>query len=476
MTSGLVLGPLVGGLSHNSVNLWARTDGPAMLYAWIGQQPDLRDARLMAASLVVASAGFAGRVAVRRLAPDTTYHYALTLSDQPPPPENGPYPAFTTAPPPETPADFAFAFGSCFLPGIYNDGATFRNLARVREQLGLRFLLMLGDQIYADAWWKNGIQRVALDEEDYRRVYLHTWGHPAWRETLPHIPVFMTMDDHEVDDDWAWSSRERYEGYIPRWHLFERLLRRLPAEARHLSHRRIQAAIQVYWEHQGMHAPPFIHPPEGVKHDRPLMLPGDDGHFAYTFTFGQAAFFVLDTRTQRVHGQRMLNRSQWEALENWLLEVKDRYPVKFIVSSVSVLFEIWGDFTRDRWNGYPDERRRLLHLLAANRVRNVFILTGDLHSAHAVEAKLRVPDGEPLTVWEFCASPFEQVPNKLTLWAAKKVKTYPIVDQKIHFRFSRPNFGVVRVNFGGGQPRVRYEIYGDQEPTPHHVAEIPLDL
>ncbi len=475
MADQIVLGPLIGGLSHNSVNLWARADGPGMLYAWVGQKPDLSDARLIGASLLVASSGFAARVPVRRLKPATTYHYALTLSDAHPAAENAPYPAFTTAPVPGTITDFAFAFGSCFMPDKRLDGAVLRHLDAMRTTHDLRFLLMLGDQIYADSWWGNGIGRVALTEEDYRAVYLHTWGHPAWRKLMQQLPVFMILDDHEVDDDWAWTSSERYEGHLPAYHRPIRRFKGFPPEARHLSHRRIQAAIQTYWEHQAMHAPPLIQPPEGVKHDRPLMLTADEGNFSYTFTYGPAAFFVMDTRTQRIHGQRMLNRAQWEALETWLLEVKDQFPVKFIVSSVSVLYEMWGDFSRDRWNGYPDERRRLLHLLAANNIQGAYILTGDLHSAHAVETLLRTPTGGHITVWEFCSSPFEQTPNKLAPWLGRRISAYPIIAHRVHFHLPEPNAGVVHVAFDktSGAPTVRFEIYDSHGIARHSVDASP---
>ncbi len=468
MAERLVLGPLVGGLSHDRVNLWARASGPGMLHAWVGRQADLSDARLAGAALLVASSGFAGRVAVTGLRPETTYHYALTLTDTPPRPTAGAFPSFTTAPQPGEPRDFAFAFGSCFRPGVSNNGQTLRHLDGLRQALDLRFVLLLGDQIYADEWNGNGLGYVALTEEDYRAVYRHVWGHPAWRNLMQRLPVFMILDDHEVDDDWAWTSPERYEGRIPPWHPIIRWFKGFPPEARRLSHRRIQAAIQAYWEHQAMHGPPLLLPPDGIAHDRPLLLPADQGSFAYTFTYGPAAFFVLDTRTQRVYKQRLLNRAQWEALENWLLQVKDRFPLKFIVSSISVLFEMWGDFTRDRWNGYPDERRRLLHLLAAHKAHNTFILTGDLHSAHAVEATLRAPDGELLTVWEFCSSPFEQMLNKPALFAARHVHTPPLVGHRIHFRLAEPNVGVVQVRFENGAPRLTFSIYDDRTPEPRY--------
>ncbi len=461
----LVLGPVIGGLSHTTVNLWGRADERALLSAWLGRAPDLSDARMVGSSLLVEAAGFSGKVKITGLKPNTTYYYALTLNETPPKPENVPFPSFTTAPPPQQPTDFSFAFGSCFLPGAVNDGATLRHLDQLLPQHNLRFLLMLGDQIYADLWWGNGLSKIALTEEDYRAVYLHTWGHPAWRELMRRLPAYMILDDHEVDDDWAWTSADRYEGRIPWWDALVRKFKGFPAEARRLSHRRIQAALQAYWEHQAMHAPPLLLPPEGVEFDRPLILPGDHSHFAYTFEWGGAAFFVLDTRTQRVYKHRLLNRAQWKALEDWLLQVKDRYPVKFIVSSITVLSDLWGDFTHDRWNGYPDERRRLLHLLAANEVQNLYLLTGDLHSAHAIEVTLQTAGKTPVKVWEFCSSPFEQKPSKLLMALAKSVRVHPITDYRVHFRYSEPNFGVVHVHFSEGRPSVRFEIYGDSGPA-----------
>ncbi len=113
----LILGPVAGGLSADGVNLWGRADGPGTLHAWIGQQPDLSDARLGAASLPLDKEnGFAGVAPVRELAPNTRYYYALTLDASPPAPRSKAFASFTTNPPDGERAPFAFAFGSCFRP------------------------------------------------------------------------------------------------------------------------------------------------------------------------------------------------------------------------------------------------------------------------------------------------------------------------------------------------------------------------
>ena len=95
-------------------------------------------------------------------------------------------------------------------------------------------------------------------------------------------------------------------------------------------------------------------------------------------------------------------------LETWLLSVKDAYPVKFLVTSCALLYSMWLDIPADRWSGFPRERERLLHLLAANGIENVYLLAGDLHAAHAVRAELYGPQERRITLWEFCSTPFEQ--------------------------------------------------------------------
>ncbi|MFH1906170.1 MAG: alkaline phosphatase D family protein, partial [Chloroflexota bacterium] len=197
-----------------------------------------------------------------------------------------------------------------------------------------------------------------------------------------------------------------------------------------------------------MHAPPFQIPLR-VDHGNQYGLHRDDpGSLAYTFEFGAAAFFVMDTRTMRIKNrqeQMMLGEGQWQALEDWLLAVKDAYPLKFLVTSCAVLFSMWADIPRDRWSGFPKERDRLLHFLAANGIEGVYFLTGDLHSAHAISADLYGPNRQPLRIWEFCSTPFEcAAPTR----------------QEKHFIVDRANYGVVRVDFPApGKPQVRFDLY-----------------
>jgi phosphodiesterase/alkaline phosphatase D-like protein len=412
------------------------------------------------------SSGYAGVAVVSGLQPDRRYYYSLTLEDTPPRLRLTNYPSFTTVPVPGTASSFSFAFGSCFRPASPEGGRIFSTIDRMRESEGLRFILLLGDQIYADAYQYNGIKRVACSLQDYRDVYESTWSRPPFRALLQNLPAYMTLDDHEVDDDWRWADARRRQGILPIWDRLERWIHGRPPNECRLSLQRIQAALQAYWEHQGMHSPGLEIPPQLDAFGKYALHPEDPGSLAHSFTFGAAAFFVLDTRTNRISNRQertMLGEGQWQALKSWLKTVKDAYPVKFLVSSCSLLHPLYFDFPRDRWSGFPDERDRLLHFLAANGIQGVYVLAGDLHSSHAVYAELYGPEGRSLPLWEFCSTPFEQSPNKLARWTYAPLRSGPVRSSKRAFHVGQCNFGVVRVSYEGRKPpAVSFTVYGEQ--------------
>jgi alkaline phosphatase D len=464
--SDLLLGPIIGGLSPTGAHLWGRATGEDTLHAWLGKLSDLSDAQLAGKSLLLTSeTGYAGVTPLQNLTPNTHYHYALTLRDSPPDPDQGPYPEFTTFPIEQQPTGFSFAFGSCFHPMSENGGAIFRTLEERRQQDDLRFILLLGDQIYADAFDYNGIGKIACTLPEYRDVYTYTWSRPPFRELLANLPAFMILDDHEVDDDWVWVDSQRRTARIPFW---DRIIRRLqgrPQSERRLPLHRVQDALQAYWEHQAMHAPHIHTPPQLDWRGQYALEPDDPGSLAYSFTFGAAAFFVMDTRSMRVKNPKertILGAGQWQALENWLLAVKDKYPIKFLVTSSALLFRLWIDVARDRWSGFPHERSRLLNYLAAHGIEGVYLLAGDLHAAHAVRVDLHTSAENTIRLWEFCSSPFEQSPNRLGLYTYWPLRSHPVKEQQRAFVVAQNNFGVVRVNYSPtGRSVVRFEIYGE---------------
>ena len=453
----LILGPIIGGLSHERVNLWGRADGTSTLYAWLARKKDFSDAKLAGQSKLAAASGFAGMVEIKKLKPETTYYFAISLSKRKP----SSFSSFKTFPAPGKTKNFRFAFGSCFRPD--HDpaiaGQTFEKLGTEKD---ISFMLMLGDQIYADEYKYNGLGCVASTLDEYRFVYHNTWKNARLQKLLAKTPVFMTLDDHEVDDDWRWQDGKREIANFSGYTKLMRLLKRRPNLERVLPVTRARNALQAYWEHQGMHAPQMLLPLEINKENQFRYHEEDPGSLAYTFYYGAAAFFVMDTRTMRIQNKNtrvVLGTQQWHALEEWLLDTKDDYPVKFIASSSAFLYDMWFDPTKDRWNGYPNERNRLLHFLAEHGIENVFLITGDSHEAHATSAELYGPNGKAIPIWEYCSTPFEQTPNKLAKYFGCIPNNAPIKNGKFHFSLGYINYGLVDVEFDKqGKPAVKYTV------------------
>ena len=465
----LILGPIIGGLSDKSANLWGRADMAGKLHAWLGKKEYLSDAQLAGVSAPLqAQDGYAGVAPVSGLEPETTYYYDLRLDDRNPPVQIG-YPKFTTSPVPGKAFNFSFVFGSCFRPeNKENGGRIFTSLEARRSELDktpaekLRFGLFIGDQIYSDDWKSNSLGKGAATLEDYRTVYEYTWSRPPFRNLLKNLPAFMTLDDHEVDDDWRWTDQNRRKATFSIWARFNRFLEGRPHSERILTAERVRNALKAYWEHQGMHAPPMALPPKVDEEGKYALDRDHPGSLAFTFTYSAAAFFVMDTRTMRVknrHGNRMLGDGQWQILKEWLLEVRDKYPLKFLVSSSSVLYSMSGDFLGDRWSGFRAERDRLLHFIGDNHIENLYILAGDLHCSHSMTAECG-PQFAPVIIHEFCSSPFEQDCNKYARLLYTSIKTGAVHYPQRHFSVAEPNFGVVRVRFQGGRPRVNFNLYG----------------
>ena len=459
----IFLGPIVGGLTHESANLWGRASGPCNIYGWLGNKPDLSDAKFVGESNPpVKEDAFIGMVPLKNLEPDTRYHYALTLEKDRPDPGDGPYPSFQTFPLPGVHQSFKFAFGSCYLPMEETSGMIFNALDVQRIEENLRFIMLLGDQIYADKWQHNGIDKLAITTAEYRQVYAHSWSCPPFHNLLKNLPAFMILDDHEVDNDWHWDNVHKRWAEIPLYEKIVRWLKRRPMDELYLTIHRVRDALEAYWEHQGIHGPPPIDPLQLDPSGR-FAVHESDGSLAYQVTFGAASFFVTDTRTSRIKSRgysQIMTERQWQALEKWLLEDLEKYPVKFLVSSSSVLFDMFGDFTRDRWGGFRRDRNRLLDFIAEHSIENLYILTGDLHAGHAIEVTLSTPGKKPLILWEFCASPFEQKPNGLA-WTNIRTQSPTVNHYKRHISAPENNYGVVHVEFPENQePVVTFTLHG----------------
>jgi alkaline phosphatase D len=156
--------------------------------------------------------------------------------------------------------------------------------------------------------------------------------------------------------------------------------------------KRRAAAYQAYYEHM----PIRVAPPDDAN------LP----IYRSVAWGGLADILVLDTRqyrsdqvcgiealggdvgdaceAQQADSHVLLGREQ----EDWLLESLLESDATWKVLANQMVFAhmpIGTVFNNDQWDGYPNDRLRLLHLLTKSQIENVVVVTGDIHSSGAAE-------------------------------------------------------------------------------------------
>ncbi|MCU0926740.1 MAG: alkaline phosphatase D family protein [Hydrogenophaga sp.] len=287
----------------------------------------------------------------------------------------------TVAPPAAQLRATRLIFASCQYPsGLLDHRLARASFQRMEDSAGndpaLGALLLLGDQIYADATY--GIldpsvtsDRLALlyrDLRDSLKQYpvLYAMGSGAERR------LFVTPDDHEISDNWEPGGSDN-NGKALRVGMtaFEQLSASpLPGKQRHGGH---WGAVNVGGGHQ---------------------------------------VFMLDTRTTR-HPRpwgpgsgslepHILNEPQRQGLESWLRGRQQQDgagPVspKLISSPVWLLPRRVGRAVApddaasrsDSWDGYPASLDWLLGFIATEKIRGVVMLCGDAHLAGHTRVELK---------------------------------------------------------------------------------------
>ncbi|KAM0754931.1 Metallo-dependent phosphatase [Meredithblackwellia eburnea MCA 4105] len=275
---------------------------------------------------------------------------------------------------------FTFAATSCVKPGFpYRGPSKKREIRGAKyllnevERQGVKFLLFLGDYIYADTPVYPGPKKEAYWTR-YRQVFASPW----MKALVEKIPMIAIWDDHESFNDWSESVALKHPERFP------------PA----------QTAYETYL---GQANPA---PSVGDTDSTSATMGEDEGgrgvHY-YDFRYGDAAFFVWDTRSFRSankavddDSKTMLGERQKVVFLDWLAKVNQTITWKFVVSSVP-LMTLWS-LTDDTWSAFQTERDALLDVM--QYIPNVIVLSGDRHEFAA--ASIRT------TITEFSTSPLSQ--------------------------------------------------------------------
>lgn len=241
----------------------------------------------------------------------------------------------------------------------------------------LDLVLHVGDYIYEQSW---GVQRIRSHNapevhslDDYRVRYALYRGEPELRQAHAACPWLVTWDDHEVSNDYAGETSEH--DHPREWFLARRA-----------------AAYQAFYEHMPLprRALPF----------------GPDLRLFAQRAFGQLAnVFMLDTRQFRSPlactepGRRSSRSANCDELrdptrtklgaaqEGWLAgrmaASRSRWNLLCSGTVMAYIDEQPGEgerFWNDGWNGYPAARARLMESMAATKLSNPVVLSGDIHT------------------------------------------------------------------------------------------------
>jgi hypothetical protein len=260
------------------------------------------------------------------------------------------------------------------------------------------FFLHVGDQIYYDF----PDEKKEPDRDQYRIAYREAWfDDDANRYLLSHWPQYMTLDDHEIADQFACDF-----------------------------HPPTKATPEEYLKEAKVAYDDYVQPRNPTSRV-----------YWYSFEKGDAQFFVLDTRTQRIANEgnetnRIIDHDQMKALLRWMTCHRSR--LKFVVTSVPFVAEIvdtnldaqrhkpsanWyapaadagglkgkpRNRDNDKWTAFGRQREQIIDHIAKNNIENLVFLTGDMHCCY--HASMRIGDSKykSTTIHELAGGPANQL-------------------------------------------------------------------
>ena len=377
------------------VVLWTRVTpepeaGPVEVAWRVARDAELRDVVSEGTTVTDAATDFTVHLDAAGLEPATRYFYAFDALGR-----RSPVGRTKTAPT-ETCDRIRFALVSCakYTAGYFNV------YARIAERHDLDFLLHVGDYIYEYGHEdpKSPGPRIGRAVEppheartlaDYRTRYAHYRRDPDLQLVHETHPIVATIDDHELANDaWRGGAGKHDPASEGDWETRKR------------------AALRAWREWMPVRLPP----------------PPNEERIYRTLRFGDLAdLFMLDGRTKRdaetqgpemdAPGRTVLGREE----HDWLVQelAASRATWRLIGNDVMIgqvftgflpeelghpLSEV-GILTKrelgpepDQWDGYTAERDELFRFLQDERIGNVVFLSGDVHTAWAVELKRRPED------------------------------------------------------------------------------------
>lgn len=311
-----------GALTASSIRVKARIMfDSATVRLVVSTQPDLSNPIFSGYAAANAANHHVAHLTLSGLQPDTEYTYTVEANGV----RSGLRGRFHT--PANGPFSFSFACASCAQTG--SNHAVFDTI----RQLNPLFFIHLGDFHYQDI----GSNDINL----FRAAYQTVLSAPRQAALYRNVPVTYIWDDHDYgpnDSDATSPSRT--------------------------------VARLAYQEN----APHF-----------PLVAGSGDVPIYHAFTVGRVRFIVTDNRSERTPktapdnaSKSILGTAQKVWFKQQLLAARDAYPL--IVWVCSTPWHSGPAYPAgDDFSGYTAERQELADFVYENRIRNLCVVSGDVH-------------------------------------------------------------------------------------------------
>ncbi len=305
------------------------------------------------------------RIEIGGLAPDRRYAIALLSDDQQRHSAPGDY---RTPPAADEDAIVRIGISSCLgnaepsLPLLWS-----------AAEAQLDAFAIVGDAIYTQASQLSG----------YRSAYETLIAKDSFRALAASTPLVLMWDDHEVADNWIVG----------------------PGGSGQISIDPAQAEVARI----------------AFREALPQQIDADPTRMWRSLRFGQnLELFLLDCR-----GERSLDQMISEAQLSWVAQAVGSSTARFKVVVSGVHLTDHGarlspggnnNGVVDRWQNYPEQRRRLLEALEP--VPGVVLATGDMHygGIQQVGAAGDVGDG----LWEIATGPIGSASFDIASWMARQ--------------------------------------------------------
>ena len=536
----LIVGPMLRYLGERDATVWVETDAPCEVEilghtAW---------------TFEVYGHHYA-IVALDDLEPGETYEYEVALDGEarwPGPSRDFPASRIRTFDPD---GPFDISFGSCRVALPHEPPYTLTKnqhdqgkeadalhvlaseMLRNPEGRWPHLLLMLGDQVYADEGAPRTREFIrsrrdtseppgeeVADFEEYTRLYWESWREPAVRWLFSTVSTSMTIDDHDVRDDWnisrSWLEDMRAK---PWWH------------------ERIVGAYMSYWlyQHLGNLSPEELDEDETYRRVREA--DGDAGDIVREYAenadehrdgsrwsfhrdLGRNRVIVMDSRAGRVlnEGHRSIfDDPEWDWIrgqahgdfDNLIIATSDPYILAHGMHYAEVWSErvcdgAWGPLAAkavekirravdlDHWAAFHVSFHRVARLLRevgtgelGKPPGSILLVSGDVHHAYLCEIGFPRGSGIESHVYQAVCSPFRnplgnserrkaRIAWSRPVWAITRAlaRAAGAPDPEIQWRFlDGPYFDnqVASVTLDGRAARLKLEKTKPGEPHEHRL-------